>query len=217
MRVIGLMGNGPIDSIPELRPFIDEVDLWIGVDRGALTLIEHEVTVSYAIGDFDSMDSKQRKIVKDRSIYYQAYPVEKNETDLEIALQKALDLTPQKIYMFGVTGGRLDHALINMQLLHTVIDQNIRGIIVDRWNQLELTKPGTHSVSHSKKYPYISFVPFMKRVKNLSLSNFYYPLEGYDLSLGSTRCISNKLINKNGTFSYDEGMLLLIKSRDINA
>jgi len=214
MCTIAIMGNGPIDHVPDLKPYEEHVDIWIGADRGALILIENEITPNYAIGDFDSIQTEQRELIMDKAIHFEAYPAEKNETDLELAIQKARNMNPEKIYFFGVTGGRLDHALINMQLLYNVVDRNIRGIIIDRWNQLELTKPGKHTVRKSVRYPYISFVPFSKHVKNLSLTGFYYPLTNYDISWGSTRCISNELMSQEGTFSFETGLLFIIKSCD---
>ena len=214
MRTVGIMANGPVDHIPELQPYIKEVDCWIGADLGALILGLNGISVNFAVGDFDSVDKHQHKIIMDHTDKFIVYPEEKNETDLEIAIQKAVELKSEKIYLFGVTGGRLDHALINMQLLHRIKAADIRGIIVDKWNKLELTSPGTHEVHKNEQFSYVSFVPFTQHVKKLSLEGFYYPLEGYDISWGSTRCVSNKLVSEKATFTYEEGMLLLIQSCD---
>jgi thiamine pyrophosphokinase len=213
-RIVAIMGNGPLDHLPDLSRYTDEVDVWIGADRGALTLVEHGITVSYAVGDFDSIDADQRRTIEKTAVHFEIYPVEKDQTDMEIALQKAFELQPEKIYLFGVTGGRLDHALINIQLLYTVTAKKIRGIIADKWNRMEMTTPGTHIVEQDEHYPYISFVPLTQHVEHLSLKGFYYPLKEHDISWGSTRCISNKLLSNSGTFSYKEGILLLIKSCD---
>src|SRR5699024_2035296 len=149
MQAVAIVGGGPVDHIPDLKEYEDEIDLWIGADGGALKLAESGITIGYAVGDFDSIDETQNAMIKDKTTNFDEHPVEKDATDLEIALHKAFDMNPERIYLFGVTGGRLDHALINMQLLHTIVQRNIRGIIVDKWNQLELTKPGTYTVSKS--------------------------------------------------------------------
>lgn len=117
--------------------------------------------------------------------------------------------------LFGITGGRLDHSLINIQLLQQIHDNNIRGLLIDQWNQLELTYPGTHHITKDTFYPYISFIPLTNEVKNISLSGFRYPLNNYNLTWGSTRCISNELTDVTGTCTYESGILLLIKSRDV--
>lgn len=212
---IAIMGNGPSDLVPDLSLYKDEIDIWIGADRGALVLMNNEIKVDYAVGDFDSINQVENDFIKRNATHYVQYPSEKDETDIEIALLQAFKLRPNKIYLFGVTGGRLDHGLVNIQLLFTIKSKDIRGVIVDKYNQLELMKPGQYEVTHDQVYPNISFVPQSKNVKGLTLTGFYYPLTNENISWGSTLCISNKLLSNKGNFYYEEGILLLIKSRDM--
>lgn len=215
-KTIGIMGNGPMDALPDLASYKREIDIWIGADRGALRLIEEGIGVTHAVGDFDSISPAEKEKLEQTIEGLDVHPIEKDETDIEIAIQKACDFNPESIYLFGVTGGRLDHALISIQLLYHIVTKQIRGKIIDKSNQLEMTMPGKHIVEKSSVHPYISFVPYTKYVRNLTLDGFYYPLADTDISWGSTRCISNELLAENGTFSYEEGTLLLIKSRDAN-
>lgn len=211
---VAIMGNGPTELLPDLSSYKDVVDVWIGADRGALTLAESNLPLDYAVGDFDSINDKEKATVQAYASSYEIHPSEKDQTDLEIALSKAYELQPEKIYLFGVTGGRLDHALINIQLLYSILDRDIQGVIADNQNQLELTFPGNYEITQNKNYPNISFIPYTQYVKGLTLTGFYYPLENQSIMWGSTLCISNKLLSNYGTFSYKEGILLIIKSRD---
>ncbi|GAB4072431.1 thiamine diphosphokinase [Barrientosiimonas marina] len=212
MSHIAIMGNGPVELIPDLSDC--EPDVWIGADRGALVLLEKGITPDYAVGDFDSMSFDEQAKVERGADVFEKYPVEKEETDLDIALNKAYDLHAETISLFGVTGGRLDHALINMQLLYPMKSRNVSGAIIDQQNQLELAMPGEHEIRYDMDYPTISFIPFTQQVKGLTLHGFYYGLADKTLLWGSTRCISNRLISNSGTFSFDEGILLIIKSCD---
>lgn len=216
MRVttIGIMGNGPVDLLPNLTPYRQEVDVWIGADRGALTLIDHGIFVDYALGDFDSITRDEQRTIHIYSYEQIPYSNEKDQTDLEIALCKAIELNPRKVYLFGVTGGRMDHALANVYLLAKLTEKQIPGVIIDKYNQVEWTEPGEYEIHFDENYPNISFIPYTPYVKGLTLTNFYYPLTNHTVSFGSTRCISNKLLRNRGTFSYTEGILLLIKSCD---
>ncbi|TMN23535.1 thiamine diphosphokinase [Lentibacillus cibarius] len=214
MRNVAIMGNGPKELIPDLESYQNSIDVWIGADRGSLILIENSISPDYAVGDFDSMDEADKEKVYKQAKSYQLYPSEKDQTDLEIALQQAYTLQPDTIYLFGVTGGRLDHALINIQLLHVIMAQHIRGVIIDRQNQLELIGPGNHEIRHDHRHPNISFIPYTQHVEGLTLEGFYYPLVEASIAWGSTLCISNKLILNYGTFSFKEGILLIIKSCD---
>src|SRR5699024_12407488 len=107
------MGNGPVNHLPDLDLYSQDVDVWIGADRGVLTLMEREIHVNYALGDFDSIDNNQKKTVQQNADVFEIHPPEKDKTDLEIVLQMALSLEPDTIYLFCVTADRLDHALIN--------------------------------------------------------------------------------------------------------
>lgn len=214
MTVIGIVANGPMDMLPDLNIYKETVDLWIGADRGALVLIEAGLDVDYAVGDFDSVNETEAVLIKQAARYFKQCPVEKDDTDLEIAIKLALENKPRMIYLFGVTGGRLDHTLINIQLLHRIAQSDVRGLLIDRLNQVELTYPGTYKVVHDPNYPILSFIPFSEHIYELTLSGFYYKLVDATLTWGQTLCLSNKLIANNGTFSYREGILLLVKGRE---
>lgn|SRR5690625_894534 len=214
MTTIGVMANGPQDLLPDLVDLRNLVDIWIGADGGALTLINHGINVDYAVGDFDSITLKEKRVIKNSVNHFQQYPSEKDETDLEIAITKAFELQADEIILFGVTGGRLDHTLINIQTLLLLKQRKVNAIVVDRYNKLELTLPGKHDVIYEEKYPNISFIPMTPVVRGITLEGFYYPLTSKDLFMGSTLCISNKLLSKKGTFFYEEGILILVKSRD---
>src|SRR5699024_8215979 len=103
MSVVAIMASGPLDHIPELQAYNEEISTWIAADRGARTLINPGISATYALGDFDSVTVEQKLLVQSKATDFAAYPVEKDETDLEIAIQKALELNPEKIYLFGVT------------------------------------------------------------------------------------------------------------------
>lgn|SRR5690625_3271656 len=217
MDVVAIMGNGPTDHIPDLQEYLDEVDFWIGVDQGALWLITSGINVDYAVGDFDSVDEKEMQTIKEQVKQFERHLAEKDATDLELAIQKVKEMSPQKVYLFGLTGGRLDHEFINTQMLLQLLENenSIEGKIIDRWNQIELKKPGTYGISKDKCYPYVSLIPFTKHVDNLTLEGFYYPLKNHRLSWGSSLCLSNEIEEEEGIVSFHDGLLLVIKSRDI--
>lgn len=215
MLSIGIVGNGPEELLEDFRRFSEDIDIWIGADRGALFLARENIYMQYAVGDFDSVSSEERQRIKQYSKHFQHHPEEKNETDLELALIIAYQLKPENIYLFGVTGGRLDHGLANIQQLYTIRQKGIQGVIVDKQNRIEMFFPGTYEITKDKHYPYISFIPFSKKVEKLSLEGFYYPLKEATICWGSTRCISNELLENSGTFSFQEGIVLIIKSRNV--
>lgn len=214
MTKVAIIGNGPSHLIPELSIYQNEIDIWIGADRGALSIIKQNMELAYAVGDFDSVNDDELEVIRKHAIQFEQYQVEKDETDLELALNIAKSIHPSNIFFFGVTGGRLDHTLINIQLLDQLVKEKMTGVIIDRFNYLELHYPGSYSIVEMKDYPTISFIPITQEVSGLTLLGFYYPLTKATIKMGSTLSISNKLILNNGTFSFDDGIVLVIRSRD---
>src|SRR5699024_11341749 len=106
------------------------------------------------------------------------------------------ELQPDEILFVGITGGRLDHTLINIQTLLLLKQRKVNAIVVDRYNKLELTLPGKHDVIYEEKYPNISFIPMTPVVRGITLEGFYYPLNYKDFFMGSTFFFSNKLFYK---------------------
>src|SRR5699024_5085611 len=135
----------------------EDIDTWIGVEKGTLNILEHNETLDYALGDFDSVTESEKQYIKARSLHFKQCPSEKDQTDLEIAIEKALSLQPKRIYLFGATGGRKDHELVNIQLLYTIVCAGTEAIMIDRYNWMTLTFPGEYTVFNDNAYPYISF------------------------------------------------------------
>ncbi|MGC4375596.1 thiamine diphosphokinase [Fictibacillus sp. Mic-4] len=212
--MIYIVAGGPVHRLPDLSQVKQENTVWVGVDRGVWTLLENGITPSCAFGDFDSITRTEKETIEARGITTFVYPDEKNETDLELALNWAFGQTPQEIILLGATGGRLDHELVNVQLLLKGLENGIKMSIVDSQNKIELFAPGDYIIEGDEYFRYISFLAFTNIVEGITLSGFKYPLENATLKKGSTLCISNELVKKNGTYSFSSGILMMIKSRD---
>ncbi|WP_091483857.1 thiamine diphosphokinase [Gracilibacillus orientalis] len=210
---IGIVAGGPEKALASLISYQDDVDIWIGADLGASYLLRNQLPIDIAIGDFDSIDLEEKELIKQQANIFREFPVEKNETDLELAVEAALSYHPASIFLFGVTAGRLDHELANIQMLYRLIEKNVSAKIIDHKNILSIYKPGEYDVQANSS-ELVSFIPLTPIVKGLTLHGFCYPLDNYTVTWGSTRCISNQLINEQGTFLFNDGILIMIKSTE---
>lgn len=61
---INLVAGGPENLIPDLSEYREKDTLWIGVDRGAVTLLDSGIVPDEAFGDFDSITTEQKKRLK---------------------------------------------------------------------------------------------------------------------------------------------------------
>lgn len=213
MKRVGIVGNGSKEQLPNLLDYQKEIDFWIGADRGALYLAEQGITIDVALGDFDSVTKQELSIIEKQTKFFDKHPSMKNQTDLEIAIDTGLEKEANQFFLFGVTGGRLDHELMNIQLLYPLLQKGKRAIIIDKGNRMEMFEPGSYSVAY-EGYSYLSFLAFTPEVTGLTLTGFLYPLEDKMIHWGSSLCISNELSQKKGTFSFCKGILILVKSCD---
>jgi thiamine pyrophosphokinase len=213
---INILAGGPEDLLPELSLYEKDVDMWVGVDRGVLTLIENGIQPQLAFGDFDSVTPEELSVIKGKVKELNRFKPEKDETDMELALNWALEQSPERIQLFGATGGRLDHLFANVQLLiKPVLQKNpVQIEIIDSKNIVYIKSAGEYTIQKNKRFKYISFIPITMEVKGITLKDFKYPLANRTVPIGSTLCISNELNNDYGTFSFTEGILMVVRSKD---
>jgi len=214
--IINILAGGPEVLLPNLDYFKEEEAVWVGVDRGVFYLLNRGILPKVAFGDFDSVTEKELSFIESQVDEIKRYKPEKDETDMELALNWALEQKPTTIRIFGATGGRIDHLFANVHLLLKPLKTNHPAniFLIDRTNVMYLKGPGSYKVQKNTDKKYFSFVPLTLEVTNLTLKGFKYPLENRHISLGSTLCISNELISDYGTFSFSEGILIVIRSND---
>jgi thiamine pyrophosphokinase len=214
--IINILGGGPEDLLPDLTEYLAKDVIWVGVDRGVYHLLKRNITPAIAFGDFDSVSSEELKFIEDNVTELKKYQPEKDETDMELALNWALNQQPSIIRIFGATGGRLDHLFANVHLLLNPFKEKneVDVFLIDRSNIIFIKEAGSYTIEKMNTKKYISFVPLTLNIRNLTLKGFKFPLENRHISIGSTLCISNELISDYGTFSFSEGILIVIRSHD---
>lgn len=210
---IHMLAGGPPSLIPDCIGEKEDV-LWVGVDRGAAELVRRGIQPGYVFGDFDSATPQEKQDLENSSDVY-VYPAAKDKTDMELALDWAMGQHPDAVVLFGGTGGRLDHELANLQLLKRGIKEQIPIEIMDRQNRVTAMGPGTYRLEADESFPYISFLPWGTHVEALTLEGFKYPLADADIDASSLHTVSNEFSAKKGTFSFENGIVILIRSRDL--
>ncbi|WP_110112876.1 thiamine diphosphokinase [Bacillus sp. CGMCC 1.16541] len=210
--IIHILAGGPNETVPSLHKWQSEH--WVGVDRGVFSLLQQGIFPQKAFGDFDSITKEQLEYVRKHMEDVELYPAEKDETDLDIALNWAIAQKPTTIRLFGATGGRLDHMFGAVQLLYKGLKKRMSIQLIDQQNVIELFSEGEYEITKDDSYPYVSFIPFAPVVEDVTLKGFKYPLKNHYMEWGSTLCISNELLEQRGTFSFAKGILMMIRSTD---
>ena len=139
---------------------------------------------------------------------------EKDDTDTELAIKRALAMGASHIVLLGATGGRLDHLLGNIHLLFPCLQRGVQASIVDPGNKLYLIDGEHHFKKKDVWGTYVSFLPLTEEVRGITLRGFKYPLTDRDISIGTSLCISNELEDEEASITFREGVLVVVESRD---
>ncbi len=112
---IALVANGKISKSKLLLEKIKAYPYLIAVDGGLNHCHKLGLKPNLIIGD---LDSAQKKILSSfEDVLKQVFPVDKDKTDLELAIEHALKLGAKRLTVFAALGGRVDHTLVNIHLL----------------------------------------------------------------------------------------------------
>ena len=163
------------------------------------------------VGDFDSMDI--RSFPSDIEVFQ--LPSQKNITDTEASIKKAISLGCDNVTILGGLGGRFDHSLGNIALLSKYSSHLKKMYIKDGQNFIFLLENSSIKVQKNR-YKFISVISHSDISKGVSETGVKYPLSNVNLDNSTTLGISNEIIEDYCTISVLDGKLIIILSQDID-
>ena len=211
-----IITGGPID-LGFARSYLsgEGFDRVIAVDRGLNAAWALGIVPDVIVGDFDSADPAALADFRRREhIVWEVHQPEKDDTDTELAIKRAAAMGAGYIVLLGATGGRLDHLLGNIHLLYPCLQRGVEACILDPGNKLYLID-GERCFKRREVWgTYISFLPLTEEVKGITLRGFKYPLTDKDIAIGTSQCISNELAADEAVITLQDGVLIVVESRD---
>lgn len=210
-RVV-IIANGAIDNLDYCRAVLTADDYIICADGGTGHALAMGVTPDLVVGDADSIGADIRKLLEGRpDIPFIKYPAEKDKSDLELALDRAVALNPGEIIFLGALGGdRLEHTLANILLLVLPLQKGIPARILAERHEIQLT--GETLTLNGRPGDYVSLLPLTGTATGVATEGLKYPLRGETLHFSSTRGLSNELLGDEAKVALREGLLLIIKT-----
>ena len=188
----------------------------IAVDGGLKAASDLALCPDEIVGDLDTVDFALFDSYRGKpGIELEIHRPEKDETDTELALLTAERKGFRRVHLLGALGGRMDHALGNVQLLNQFFQNGMRVEIYDERNKIYLAGPGRTEFVREQTYGrYISFLPLTEAVEGITLTGFKYPLFDKTIRQGTSLCISNELKEEKGSLEFQKGVLVCIESHD---
>ena len=189
-------------------------NLWCGVDKGALYLLNNGINPILSCGDFDSITLEQRKKVEEKSKYFKVKSSE-DLTDAEFALEHILELFEdvEVIDIYGATGRRLDHFFGNILLLNNKKYHHINIRIIDDNNIITVAKKGLTIFENINGYKYFSIVPIYEDTL-MTIINSKYEVENLVLTLNRPNATSNEFKSKGDIRLEVNNNVLVMYSKD---
>lgn len=187
----------------------------IACDSGMEFFARNGLCPDLILGDFDSADPGVVDAFRERSdVRLERFPAEKDWTDTELALRRALELSPSHIDLVGATGSRLDHVLGNLQLLTLGLESGTEIFLLDPHNRIRVIDRSLTLKKAEQYGDFVSLIPHGGAVCGLTLKGMKYPLDGATLTPDVSLGISNEIVDEEATISLAEGRLFVLESRD---
>lgn len=211
MRII-IFGNGEINDYQFIKSQINCDDYIICCDGGVRHSFELCIAPNLILGDLDSADPKILAYYEKLNVPIEKYPAEKNFTDMELSIRKAVSLGASEINVFGAIGNRLDHTLGNAHALLYALKHRIIAFLIDENNKICIID--SKISLKGKKGDIVSLIPLTTSVTGVKTDGLYYPLNFETLEIGTSRGISNIFVSNEAEISIESGYLFVIQTKD---
>ena len=199
MYICYVIGAG---AMPEsIAP--DETDLVIAADGGLQTLKNKGITPGLIIGDFDSLGYTPE------GDNVTVLPRMKDDTDTAAALRIGVARGYTCFCIYGGCGGREDHTLANIQLLHHLAREGLDGYLIGGGFIRTVVARKTLQIA-PKKEGYLSVFSLTDKAEGVTLQGLQYPLQDAALTSDIPLGVSNAFTGVPVTVSVKEGALLVM-------
>ncbi len=199
---VAIVANGATENSEKILDRIHSYSFLVAVDGGCNACYTLKLSPQLIIGDMDS-------ISPEASAYYAdvpklLFPSEKDETDLELALNHLLANHVKEITVFGGLGNRVDHTLGNIILLSRFPGRVFLESDAERLSVVNHTLEFSCSIGQT-----ISLIPVNGPVSGIRTTGLKWPLNNGRLDkmfIG----ISNVATQDRVKISVEQGDLLCV-------
>ena len=192
---VAIFSGGDFNAV-KILPY----DKLICADKGYLYAKKLNLTPDLILGDFDSLGYVPKCA--------EVYPTDKNYSDTQLAVIKAIELGATEIDIYYSLGGRIDHELFNIHILKFCKDKGVFATILSENSYITL-------ISGKGSYPsklgnFVSLVPFSSTAHINKSKGLKYPLDNLTIVKGETLTLSNVATQNTVYIEVSSGEILYI-------
>ena len=212
MKIL-IFGSGEINSYDWIKNYLGGRLFVICCDGGCAHANALGLLPDLIIGDFDSVDNGLLEFYKGKNVSVITYSTEKDVTDMEAGLDLALERPEGEILIFGGSGSRFDHTLVNVHLLvkakHKnpwLLGETFRATLITGEKALEAQEGNT-----------LTLIPLTGSATGITTCGLKYPLYRETLDFAASRGSSNVFVGSSASVTLETGILLAVISEGDNA
>jgi thiamine pyrophosphokinase len=211
LQRILIFANGELPDLDKARSLLQRDDYIICADGGTRHALALGLQPDLIVGDLDSAEPEQLQELKKANVRIEAFSHDKNETDLELAINRAIELNPARVVIVGALGGRLDQTLANITLL---ADDRLSKIDIRLDDGVEEVLLCRDEVDvHGRGGDIVSLIPWQGAVTGVLTKHLKWPLRQETLYPDRTRGVSNEMLGETASIAIEAGSLLVVHRR----
>jgi thiamine pyrophosphokinase len=204
-----IFANGNFDPAPKVDALLKKADLIIAADGGANHCAQFGIIPDVLLGDLDSIHPEILESYKTEGTAINRHPKRKDATDLELALDLAVEKGSRSVWLFGALGGRWDMSLANIMLAAGDKYKSLKTSLLGQDCSMQVLHPATHIIIGEPGQK-VSIIPLKGDAHGVTLSGFEYPLKDHFVPFGSSIGVSNIMKKDRGTVQFTQGILLCV-------
>ncbi|MYH95415.1 MAG: thiamine diphosphokinase [Acidimicrobiia bacterium] len=206
VTVVVVAGGDP--PTPEEIARLPANPVVVAADHGLDHAVAAGLTVAVAIGDMDSVSPEALITAEQSGTRIERHPPDKDQTDLELALELAARLA-DRVIVIGASGGRLDHLMGNLAVMAS---PQWSGVDIEAWlGQAQAVVVHHHRVLDVEPDTTVSLFALGGPAR-VTTTGLAWPLNDEILDPLTSRGVSNRATDPSPSVSVSEGVVLAVIS-----
>jgi thiamine pyrophosphokinase len=207
-----VVAHGDVDAAD--RAQLQGADLIVAANGGTFALESWGMTPHAIVGDLDSLGMDRALAYGARGVKVVPFSVDKDESDVELAIAYALEAKADDIILLGAFGGaRFDHELANTLLLAADAYRGHRLRAVRGDVTVRALHGGEKLALEGAPGDLVTLLAVGGDAEGVRTHRLRYPLAGETLRFGAARGLSNVVMSEHASVACDRGVLLVIETR----
>jgi thiamine pyrophosphokinase len=195
------------------RRHLAGADLIVAADGGVHWLLAGATLPDLLVGDLDSCGADLVVELEARGVRVERHPAQKEASDTELALSRAIEEGAVEVTIIGAFGGdRLDHELANALLLSDPAWTDCRLRMVRDRSSVRVVRGGEQLEITGSPGDLVTLLPLDEHADGVVTRGLRYALNGESLTRGRSRGLSNEITGERASVSLKRGMLLVVET-----